>query len=78
MCHFSKFIRPGATVLASECTDDELMAVATETPDGGHVIVCFNPGETARTVRIEGLSEDVHLVLGAQSLQTVVLNPSQN
>ena len=78
MCHFSKFIRPGATVLASECTDDELMAVATETPNGGHVIVCFNPGETARTVRIEGLSEDVCLVLGAQSLQTVVLNPSQH
>ena len=75
MCHFSKFIRPGATVLASECADDELMAVATETPDGGHIIVCFNPGETARTVRIEGLSEDVRLVLGAQSLQTVVLNP---
>ena len=75
MCHFSKFIRPGATVLASECADDELMAVAAETPDGGHVIVCFNPGDTPRTVRIEGLSEDVRIELDAQALQTVVLAP---
>ncbi len=75
MCHFSKFIRPGATVLASECTDSELMAVAVETPDGDHVIVCFNPGDTPRTVRIEGLSEDVRIVLDAQALQTVVLAP---
>ena len=73
MCHFSKFIRPGATVLASECTDEELMAVAAETPDGGHVIVCFNPGDSPRTVSIEGLSEDIRIVLDAQAIQTIVL-----
>ncbi|MGB1573421.1 MAG: glycoside hydrolase family 30 beta sandwich domain-containing protein, partial [Flavobacteriales bacterium] len=58
-----------------ECADSELMAVAAETPDGGHVIVCFNPGDTPRTVRIEGLSEDVRIELDAQALQTVVLAP---
>ena len=73
MCHFSKFIRPGATVLASECTDEELMAVAVETPDGDHVLVCFNPGDSPRTVRIEGLSEDIRIVLDAQAIQTIVL-----
>ena len=46
MCHFSKFIRPGATVLASECGDAEVMAVATENADGTYVVVCFNPSET--------------------------------
>ena len=49
MCHFSKFIRPGATVLASDCEDAEVMAVATENADGTYVVVCFNPSETART-----------------------------
>ena len=77
MCHFSKFIRPGATVLASECTDEELMAVAVETPDGDHVLVCFNPGDTPRTVRIEGLSEDIRIVLDAQAIQTIVLTSGQ-
>ena len=75
MCHFSKFIRPGATVLASGCDDAEVMAVATENVDGTYVVVCFNPSETARTVHIDGLSEDVRIVLEAQSLQTVVLTP---
>ena len=75
MCHFSKFIRPGATVLASESEDSEVMAVATENADGTHVVVCFNPSETARTVYIDGLAEDVRIVLEAHSLQTVVLTP---
>lgn len=77
MCHFSKFIRPGATVLASDCEDAEVMAVATENADGTLVIVCFNPGEMARTVHIDGLSEDVRIVLEAQSLQTLVLTPHE-
>ena len=77
MCHFSKFIRPGATVLASDCEDSEVMAVATENADGTLVIVCFNPGETARNVHIDGLSEEVRIVLEAQSLQTLVLTPNE-
>ena len=75
MCHFSKFIRPGATVLSSECEDSKVMSVATENVDGTFVIVCFNPGEIARTVHVDGLAEDVRIVLEAQSLQTVVLTP---
>jgi len=77
MCHFSKFIRPGATVFASDCEDQEVMAVATENVDGTYVVVCFNPSETTRTVHIDGLSEDVRIVLESQSLQTVVLTPNE-
>jgi hypothetical protein len=51
------------------------MAVATENADGTYVVVCFNPSETARTVYIDGLAEDVRIVLEAHSLQTVVLTP---
>ena len=73
LCHFSKFIRPGSTVLGSECVTEDLMAVVVETPKGDHVIVCFNQGDTPRSVRIEGLSEDIRIELDAQALQTVVL-----
>jgi glucosylceramidase len=75
MCHFSKFIRPGATVLATESSDAEVLAVAVETPEGGIVVVCFNPTDTPRNVRIEGLTgDDVRVALGPQCLQTIVLN----
>ena len=77
MSHFSKFIRPGATVLSSVSEDPEVMAVAAENVDGSHIVVCFNPGDTPRTVRIEGLSQDVRVVLDAQALQTVVISPAE-
>ena len=79
MCHFSKFIRPGATVLGSTCSDNDVVAVATETPDGSHAIVCFNPGEAERTLRIEGLTtEAFRVVVGAQTLQTLLLKPLES
>ena len=74
MCHFSKFLRPGSIVVSSTCTDSELMSVATETKHGSHVIVCFNPGNTRKTLRIQGLSnEDICVVIDSQALQTITI-----
>ena len=75
MCHFSKFIRPGATVLGSECPAGDVMAVATANEDGSYTVVCFNQGDTPRSVHIDGLPSDVRLELDAQALQTIVLTP---
>ena len=52
------------------------MAVAAETPEGNHVVVCFNPGNTPRTLRIEGLAQDVRVILDGQALQTIVITPN--
>jgi len=78
MCHFSKFIRPGSTVLASECEDSEVMVVATASEDDSYVVVCFNPGETARTLRIKGIGADIDIILDGQALQTIVLQPTNS
>ena len=78
MCHFSKFIRPGATVLANDCADADVMAVATENEDGSYTVVCFNQGDTPRSVHIEGLPDEIRVELDAQALQTIVLNPSEH
>ena len=75
MCHFSKFIRPGATVLANDCTDADVMAVATENEDESYTVVCFNQGDSPRSVHLEGLPTDVRIELDAQALQTIVLTP---
>ena len=77
MCHFSKFIRPGATVLANDCEDADVMTVATENEDGSYTVVCFNQGDTPRSVHLEGLPTDVRVELDAQALQTIVLTPSE-
>ena len=79
MCHFSKFLRPGATVLGSTCSDLDVVAVVAETPDGSHAIVCFNPSDSPRTLRIEGLAaEAFRVVVGAQTLQTLLLKPLES
>ena len=70
MCHFSKFIRPGATVLANDCADADVMTVATENEDGSYTVVCFNQGDTG--LHLEGCQRRPHRV-DAQALQTVVL-----
>ena len=64
-----------ATVRGFGRNGHEFAVCAFGGQNGGHVIVCFNPGDTPRTVRIEGLSEDVRIELDAQALQTVVLSP---
>lgn len=74
MCHFSKFLRPGATVLVSDCNDPELMTVAAETADGMHVLVCFNPGDAPRTLCIAGLSEDVRIRIDSEAIQTIIIS----
>ena len=33
----------------------DVMAVATENEDGSYTVVCFNQGDTPRSVHIEGL-----------------------
>jgi glucosylceramidase len=76
MCHFSKFIRPGATVLASECEASEVMVVATEGEDGSYTVVCFNQGESSQKLHINGLGEDFDIMLDGQALQTIVLKPN--
>ena len=51
------------------------MAVSTANEDGSYTLVCFNQGDTPRSVHIEGLPIDVHIELDAQALQTIVLTP---
>jgi hypothetical protein len=51
------------------------MAVATANEDGSYTVVCFNQGDTPRSVHIDGLPSDVRLELDAQALQTIVLTP---
>ena len=66
-------------MLASECDDPEMMTVAAETEDGTHVLVCFNPGESPRSLRIAGLSEDVRIRIESEAIQTIIIrskNPS--
>lgn len=71
MCHFSKFIRPGAIVLKSECSDHTLHAVAVETDANAYALVVFNPSSEPKSLRINGLGTIPPIELAAESLHTL-------
>jgi glucosylceramidase len=73
MAHFSKYIRPGAQVIEVENTDKDLMVTAAKNPDGTIAFVIFNEGMKNKNYELHYRNRVVHINLGSQSLQTVII-----
>lgn len=71
MCHFSKFIRPGAKVIDAQLSHKELMSTAAINPDGSMTCVIFNPTETTEIVEIKIDDEAYRIEIAGQTLQTI-------
>ena len=74
MAHFSKFIRPGATVIGLEKTDDSIMVTAAENPDGTIAVVIFNPNEDPKSFNLSMNGKSNQLSISPKALQTIVIN----
>lgn len=72
MSHFSKFIRPGAQIIASTCQHPDIMVIAAENPDRSISVVAFNPTKQQHTLRVELVDQQVFVPIDAQALQTIV------
>lgn len=68
--HFSRFIRPGASVVQLEGVPTEALGVAALNPDGTTVVVLFNPTEFPLAYRTQNGDR---YALAPESLQTLVL-----
>ena len=77
MSHFSKFMRPGAEVLTSTISNDDLMSAAVLNEDGSLIIAVFNEGEQPITYSVEMEDQNLSLSIPAQALQTIVLAPNE-
>ena len=73
MCHFSKFIRPGAVRIGVELSDKTLKATAALNPDGSIALVVFNQGETLKNFNIEMNGRSQNVSIEAQALQTIMI-----
>ena len=74
MAHFSKYIRPGAKVIDAKSTDEKLMSVAAQNPDGSISLVVFNEFEEGKTfyVDINGIQKVVSI--SPKAIQTILIN----
>jgi len=73
LSHFSKFIRPGAKVVAVENNDKALMVTAAKNPDQSIAVVVFNQGMEEKNYSLNLESFQKNIVIGAQSLQTIII-----
>ncbi len=73
MAHFSKYIRPEATVIGVDNSDASLMVTAAENPDGSIVVVIFNQGEEHKQFTLSLGEKTKDISIKAQAIQTLVV-----
>jgi glucosylceramidase len=73
MAHFSKYIRPGAEVIAVETPDKDLMVTAAKNPDNSIAVVLFNEGAVAKNFTLNLDEKYIDIKISAQAIQTIVI-----
>lgn len=73
MCHFSKFIRPNATIIATENTDKDLMVTAAKNIDGSMAVIVFNPTENSKSISLKLKDKNVAFEISAKAIQTILI-----
>ena len=75
MCHFSKYIRPGAVRIGAESEANHLMVTACLNPDGGVAVVILNETGQETPYRLLSDHREIRLNIPAHALQTVLVEP---
>jgi len=73
MCHFSRFIRPGATRIGFGLVPEGLMATAFSNPDESIAVVVFNEGNESKSFSIKNGEKVLQVSIPAQAIQTIVI-----
>lgn len=73
LSHFSRYIRPGATRIGLELSDDSVMATAVKNPDGSIAVVLLNTTATAKSITCALGEKTAQITIDAQALQTLVI-----
>jgi glucosylceramidase len=75
MCHFSKYIRPGAVRIGAESEAHQLMVTACLNPDGAVAVVILNETGQDTPYRLVSDHREIQLSIPARALQTVLVEP---
>nr|WP_242158045.1 glycoside hydrolase family 30 protein [Aestuariivivens sediminis] len=74
MAHFSKYIRPGATIIDLENSDDNVMATAAHNPDGSIALVLFNHLESPKSIRLNLDGRTANFSIDGKAIQTILID----
>ena len=73
LSHFSRFIRPEASIFEVENSDKEIMVTAAENPDGTIAVVVFNETQQSKNIQLLFDNQKVKIKMKGQSIQTIVI-----
>ena len=76
LTHFSKFIRPGATRIGFENSDDSIMTTAALNPDGTIAVVVFNQDSESKSFTLSLNESAIDIKIGGQAIQTIIIPKS--
>lgn len=74
MAHFSKYIRPEATIIGLENSDKELQVTAAQNKDGSIAVIIFNEGNQSKNFTLQFRGKQTEIYINAQALQTILIN----
>jgi len=74
MAHFSKYVRPEATVVGVKKTDDDLMVTAAKNTDGSIAVVVFNEGNISKKFRLSLNGKVKTIGIDGQAIQTIMIS----
>lgn len=77
LSHFSKFIRPGATRIGFENSNESLMVTAAENKDGSIVVVVFNEGATSKNFTLSLDKNTIDISINKNAIQTILIQGQQ-
>ena len=76
LSHFSKFIRPGATRIGFESSDESLMVTAAKNIDGSIAVVVFNEGNKPKNFALSLNDKKIDISINQKAIQTILI-PNQ-
>ncbi|WP_299887197.1 glycoside hydrolase family 30 protein [uncultured Lacinutrix sp.] len=74
MVHFSKYIRPGASIIHVDNTDKDIMVTAAKNPDGSIAVVLFNEGNKSKVFNLILKDKKRSIKINAQAIQTIIIS----
>jgi len=74
MCHFSKYIRPGAVRIGIDIDARDLMATALVNPDGSIIVVVLNQTETTGEFSLQLEGNHAEVTIPGSALQSIIIN----
>ena len=73
MCHFSKYIRPGAIRIGFKNSDASLMTTAAQNPDGSMVVVVFNANDKVKNFELRLKEQVASIQISPKAIQTIAI-----